>query len=581
MSLFLISLMFLLPFINMYHQLPILSFYSEWIAATLGLAAIAPILNTTSRPVIRIPQISLVFLTLAAILGVQWAIGMLHSAQYALLMLSYLNWAFLLTLLGSHLRRELGWNKLVSALAFSLVIAGIINGGIVVLQIVTRTGGAIPFLPYLPSYGPFAQENHFADFTALAIASLIYLYVKGRFSTAFSTLLLIWFLLMLAVSGSRSSWLYLIATVTLALVMQARSIQQNRNSAATRNLLYMCLATLPAFALIHLFTHYVAPDGLFNLTTDRIVNGINIDTPSARLQIWYDSLRLFWQSPWLGIGAGKMNAESFLLLNIPSAIAYKSIFEHAHNLFLHLLTEMGIGAFLITLTCLVIWIRKFKWHELNLETWWLITLLTILGIHSMLEYPLWYAYFLGVAAVLLGVGDEKIITINAPQISSTLIARLIRGSLVIVLLLGALNLGTMLIAHMKLANSIHQSVNADTNKQIEELDWVYRYTLLSPYAELMYAVSTVVDHNDIDRQIALNQSALDFRPFSKIAYQQVVLLKLKGEDLNAKKLLKRTLMVYPANLKGIVESMPPQYRKAFLQVLTELDPALSNQIAAN
>jgi hypothetical protein len=97
----------------------------------------------------------------------------------------------------------------------------------------------------------------------------------------------------------------------------------------------------------------------------------------------------------------------------------------------------------------------------------------------------------------------------------------------------------------------------------------------------MYAVSTVVDHNDIDRQIALNQSALDFRPFSKIAYQQVVLLKLKGDDVNAKKLLKRTVMVYPANLKGIVESMPPQYRKEFLQVLTEVDPALSNRIVVN
>jgi O-antigen ligase len=152
------------------------------------------------------------------------------------------------------------------------------------------------------------------------------------------------------------------------------------------------------------FTNYVAPDGLFNLTTDRIVNGINIDTPSARLQIWYDSLRLFWQSPWLGIGAGKMNAESFLLLDTPSAMAYKSIFEHAHNLFLHLLTEMGIGAFLITLTCMAIWFRRFKWYDLNLETWWLITLLTILGIHSMLEYPLWYAYFLGVASILLGAG---------------------------------------------------------------------------------------------------------------------------------------------------------------------------------
>jgi O-antigen ligase len=581
MSLTFIGLMFLLPFINMYHQLPITSFYSEWIAGALGLAAMTPLLRSSSYSIRPIPQISLAFLGLAVILVMQWAISMLHSAQHALLILSYLIWGFLLTILGSHLRQTLGWNNLVSTLAFSMVIAGMINGGIVVLQIVMRTGGTIPFLPDLPSYGPFAQENHFADFTALAIASLIYLYAKGRFSTAFFILILMWFLLMLAISGSRSSWLYLIATATLAFFTQSNSIKQYRNSRATRNLLYMSLITLPAFVLIHLFTHYVAPDGLFNLTTDRIVNAVNIDTPSARLQLWYDSFRLFWQSPWLGIGAGKINAESFLLLDTTTAMSSKRIFEHSHNLFLHLLTEMGVGAFLIVLAFVTIWIRKFKWCDLNLETWWLITLLTILGIHSMLEYPLWYSYFLGVAAILLGAGDEKTITINAPKILKESITKLTRGSLAIILLLGSLNLGTMLSAHIKLENAIHQSINADMNKQNKELDWIYRYTLLSPYAELMYAVSMVLDQNNIDHQIALNQSALDFRPFSKIAYQQVVLLKLKGDDFNAKKLLNRTLMIYPSNLKDIVESMSPQYRKEFLQVLAEANPALSNEIAAN
>jgi len=574
MSLLLISLIFLLPFINMYHQLPIPSFYSEWIAGVLGLAAVATMLSTPLQSDIRIPQISLAFIGLAAILGMQWILGMLHSAQYTLLILSYLIWAFLLTLLGSHLRQELGWYKLVNTLAFSLVVAGIISGGIVVLQIVTRTGGAIPFMPYLESYGAISQPNHFADFTALAITSLIYLYTKGRFSTAFFTLMLTWFLLMLAVSGSRSSWLYLIATAILALVMQVKSMQQNRNSASTRNLVYICLATLPAFALIHLFTNYVAPDGLFNLSTDRIVNGINMDTPSARLQIWYDSLRLFWQSPWLGIGAGEINIASFLLLDTPSAMAYKSIFEHAHNLFLHLLTEMGIGAFLIVLVSLAIWMYKFKWRELNPETWWLITLLAILGIHSMLEYPLWYAYFLGIAAILLGAGDEKIIVINTAHVSGKLIARLTRYGLAIVLLLGALNLGSILIAHMKLTDSINQPANVAIDKQKEQLDWIYHHTLLSPYAELMYAVSADMEHGDINRQIALNQSAIDFRPFSKICYQQVALLKLKGEDLNAKNLLKRTLMVYPANLKSIAESMPAPYRAKLLEVLSEVDPAL-------
>lgn len=580
LSLILTGLMFMLPAINMYHRVPVTSFYTEWIAGALGLAALAPLLRTPVFSCIRIPQVSLLFPALAAILGVQWASGMLHSNQYALLVLSYLGWAFMLTLLGNHLRRHLGWEKLVNTLALFLVSAGIVNGGMMVLQIVTRTGGTIAFLPDLSSYGPFGQENHFADFITLATASLIYLYAKGRLSAAFFSLILTWFLLMLAVSGSRSSWLYLSIIASFALVMQLKAITQHRSSAATRSLLYMSLVAIPAFALVHVLAYYVAPEGLFRLTTDRIVNGINIDTPSARMQIWYDSFRLFWQSPWLGIGVGNINSESFLLLDRTTALSANRIFEHAHNLFLHLLTEMGIGAFLVALAGLTMWFRRFQWRELTPETWWLISLVAILGIHSMLEYPLWYAYFLGVAAILLGAGDERTITIDVAAKPGKLMAKSARGGLALVLALGTLNLGTMLAAHIKLEHALYQPLQTDAAKQKQDIDWVYRYTLLSPYAELMYAVSIVMDRREIDSQIALNNTAIDFRPFSKICYQQVALLKLKGDDLNARKLLKRTLMVYPAHVYLMAEAMPEHYRNSLLQTVAEVDPVLYEKITA-
>lgn len=107
-SLFFVGLMFLLPALNMYHRLPINAFYTEWIAATLGLAALVPMLRKAQLSDISLPQISLVFLGLSIILVMQWIIGMLHSTQYALLVLSYLIWGFLLSLLSNHLRRQLG-----------------------------------------------------------------------------------------------------------------------------------------------------------------------------------------------------------------------------------------------------------------------------------------------------------------------------------------------------------------------------------------------------------------------------------------------------------------------------------------
>lgn len=578
-SLIFIGLMFLLPFVSMYHRLPILTFYAEWMAATLGLAAVIPllrstVLRTTQTP-LQIPQISLVFLGLAAILCVQWALDMLHSNQYALLVLSYLTWAFLLVVLGSYLRRELGWKKLVATLAWSLVIAGIINIIIVALQFVTRTGGAIPFLSNWSGYGTLSQANHFADFTALATASLIYLYAKARFSLSFFILILVCFLIMLSFSGSRSAWLYLTALTVFAVVMQVNTIKQDTNSTAIRNIFRVSLLLIPAFILVQLFIYYVVPNEVVNLPTERLVDSADVSTSSARLHIWYDSLRLFLQSPWLGNGAGAMRAETFLLLDKPSGMAFNNVFEHGHNLFLHLLAEMGIGALLIALVGLVTWIHSFKWRELGLETWWLISLLAVLGIHSMLEYPLWFTYFLGISAVLLGAGDENLVTINLPKITSKLSCKFVRLSLAVVLLLGVVNLSTLLIANIKLENWIQKFAHKNINDQTQ-LDWANQHSLLSPYADLLSAMSMTVSPNDIDDKVKLSLSVMRFKPLRKIAYQHVLLLKLKGDYTGAKKQLNLTLIAYPGSTKEILKTIPLKYRPEYLDLLSEVRPRQKN-----
>lgn len=571
-SLIFTSLLFLLPFSNLYHTYPIVTFYAEWIAGLLGLTATFALLHPAILAYLQIPRVSLVFLGLAFIVALQWFVGMLPSAQYALLTISYLLWAFLLSVLGSQLRIKLGWEKLITTFAWFLVIAGVFNAAIVVLQIVVRTGGAISFLPYFTNYGAIPQPNHFADFTALATISLIYLYIKERFSLTFFTLMLIWFLMSFSFSGSRSAWLYLIAIAILAFLVYQNAIKNNTNPLRSAQLLRITLLALPTFGLVQLIIYYIAPDGLVWSTSERLAELASNDTPSARLSIWYDSLRLFLQAPWLGSGVGSMRMETFLLLDIPTEFATNRMFEHAHNLFLHLLAEMGIFAFLLVCIGLVAWVKAFKWRALNIETWWLIGLLSVLGIHSLLEYPLWFAYFLGITAILLGAGDENLITIyskntgngTSPQ-SNTMPLRVL---LTIVLIAGVVNLATLLIANFKLEQALHQPKTLDTRQQ-KALDWVSRYSLLTPYAQLIQAIKMKIDSSDIDKQFSLNEAALVFRPFRKIAYQHVILLELKGDHAGAISLLRRTMVVYPYENRYLEEYFPAQFRQKFLAILSK------------
>jgi O-antigen ligase len=567
-SLIFIGLMFLLPFINMHHEQPITPFYPEWIAAAMGLVATFPLLSMLSwrnmQSGLKIPQVAFIFLGLATILCVQWALGMLHSKQYALSVLSYFIWAFLLVVLGSYLRRELGWEKLVNALAWCLVVAGIINVCIVILQFVTKTGGVIPFLPNLPSYGALSQPNHFANFCALATSSLIYLFARERFSIGFFTLLFVGFIAMMSLSGSRSTWLYLTVMTILLAITYKNNTKHTNSSKATYRAYRAGLFLIPLFVLIQLVIYYLIPNEFVNLPTERLIDGVTASTSSLRLQFWYDSLRIFLQSPWLGVGAGKLITNTFLILDTPTTMSSNRVFEHAHNLFLHLMAEMGIGAVIVVFIGLWIWLKSFKWREISLETCWLLSLLAVLSIHSMLEYPLWFAFFLGIAAVLLGAGDEKLVTIKLSKIRS----QISYFVLIVLLILGTMNLATSFIANRKLESWLNYLVYENINIH-ENLNWVRRYSLLSPYSEYLYAMSTQISNSNIDNFTVVNQSVMNFRPYPSVAYKQALLLKRQGDVANAKKQLNRALIAYPKNFNTALEKMPVSYRQELIDLLAE------------
>jgi len=74
------------------------------------------------------------------------------------------------------------------------------------------------------------------------------------------------------------------------------------------------------------------------------------------------------------------------------------------------------------------WLIQCSRAQRTVYHWWGYALLGVLAIHSLLEYPLWYAYFLGVAALTLGMLDTTTYRLE--------LRRLGRLSLATILLLG-------------------------------------------------------------------------------------------------------------------------------------------------
>ncbi len=571
-SLYLIGLMFCLPFAIPVHHHPIPSFFGEWTAAVLGMVAMLAMINKRFLQEVKIPQIAWVFIGLSSILIMQWLLGMLHSPQYALLVLSYLAWAFILTILGAYLRREIGWEKIAITLSWFLVLGGIANIIFVALQVALNYGVNITFISKYPSYGTLAQPNNTADYIGLSLASLMYLYAKEKIKIKPYALGLVLFITILAFTGSRSTWLYLGALTFLAIVLQIKAIKQQNGTPQIRSLLRTSLLLLPLFVLIQWLLNNTLPDTLIQLPSERMIEGFETKSGSARLQIWYDSWRIAMQSPWLGIGVGQTRWQSFMLLDTPTANAFKHAFEHAHNVFLHLLTEMGVLALLIALVAIVEWVRGFKWHALNLETWWLIALLAIIGMHSQLEYPLWYAFFLGVAAFLLGAGDEKLTSFTLPKIAQPIAYTM----LALVFVAGAANLSTLFIANGKLEKQLTISVHTGVKNYAQyesDLKWVYENSLLTPYAETMFVAAIEPNKAQLDDQIWLSEYSMRFMPLKQNVYNHVLLLKIKGDHAGAVKQLNRALLAHPVKkISKLLETVPKQYWADYLEVLNEVRP---------
>ncbi len=148
------------------------------------------------------------------------------------------------------------------------------------------------------------------------------------------------------------------------------------------------------------------------------------DISSSRFGIWANTLSLIAQHPWAGVGWGEFNL-AWSLTPFPHRPG--AFFDHTHNLPLQLVVELGVplGLGVTALLVAALW-RAWRATQLTaardgaaratlLRSAWMMVLLVAL--HSLLEYPLWYAYFLLPAAFAWGLclgADRRAGTAEAP-----------------------------------------------------------------------------------------------------------------------------------------------------------------------
>ncbi|MDP2143776.1 MAG: Wzy polymerase domain-containing protein [Gallionella sp.] len=566
-SLALVGLMWVFPFLHYVHRYPLTTFYQEWWSALLGVAALTLLVGRAywQRP--EIPRIAQLPVGLAAIALLQLALGKMAYFDQALLYTLYLLFAALLMMLGAWLRDIFGFARLAQVLAICLLIGAEISAAIGVLQHFrwhTPFDSVIVAKVSSDVFGNLAQRNHFADYIALGLISLGLLFQQHGLKGRYAALLALPLLLAMTLSGSRSTWLYL-------LLMSALAAWWGWRDAAQRPLLRYSLSLLAGFGAMHMVVQlpFMAGAGSSVDTMQRMFG--EDASGGIRLYLWRESWLIFGQSPWMGVGFGQFAWHHLQMLPVLQPGNIQGLYNNAHNLVFQLAVETGISGLLLLFVSLGMWLNGLRRAPRDAAHWWGYAALGVLAIHSLLEYPLWYTYFVAVASILLGALDETRYRLQLRSVG--------RLSVAAMLLLGLLTLLQLRTSYVQLEQVLRMRPAASTSsgqasaadsgvfeRMRDGLVAIHGGSLLSPYAELFMSSMIEIGEDRKRDKLELNTRVMRFVPIGHVVYRQSLLLALNDMPQQAQTVLEQALWSYPGEfaatrkrLTELAEKEPGRY----------------------
>ena len=112
----------------------------------------------------------------------------------------------------------------------------------------------------------------------------------------------------------------------------------------------------------------------------------------GRRALWTNVLHLIAQKPWTGWGWGELDYAHYITL-VPEP-RFCVLLDNAHDLPLHLAVELGIPVAALACAAVLWWLwRARPWAEVQPARQLAIGVLALIGLHSLLEFPLWYGPF--------------------------------------------------------------------------------------------------------------------------------------------------------------------------------------------
>ena len=377
-------LLFAASWLNPNHYPPWVVFENEAVAFAGVLVAALSLLVRRQSFTLTLPYITCLLLTLLVVL-VQYGTGMI-SWQFIGLGVLYLAALALSVVIGYGVQQDdqVHAEHFEKTVLTALTLATLISSLVVLVQwlhiedhyslLVARHDGVRP-------YGNLGQPNNQGTLLVVGVLCVEMLLRKQAIGTAIAGTCMLVLLPAVAATGSRTAMLSaLIAAAYLLWVGRGR---HGVFTALWLFALMVCVVLVPKLGIVN------GPDAA-RMSVDL--------SNSPRLQIYSQLLWAISESPWVGYG--------WMQTALAQSTAAAKVFggvetDYAHNILIDIVVWFGIplGTLLtLWLSCALI----SNWRKSQAHYKIAYVLLVPFGVHSLLEFPFAYAFFLFPAGMLLG-----------------------------------------------------------------------------------------------------------------------------------------------------------------------------------
>lgn len=338
----------------------------------------------------KVPVYFMGFIFIAAIPFLQYFLDVIYFFGDALIVSIYILGFLTSLLVGYNLSIHPSWRvTFVRVSAGVLALGGVLSAWIGMRQWLLLSGGIwVADLPL--GARPFAnlgQPNNLATLLCMGCVGILYFYETRCLGRLASSALVIFLLLGVVLSQSRTPW---VGAVVLAFFW----FWKLRAYKSRLSLGFLLLWLSVYFVGVLLFP--LLGGKLQMSVADLVVRVSSFD----RLDIWMQLFYAVLDRPWLGYG---WNQVSVAQVSVSQIYLVPIMTEHSHNFLLDFLVWNGVLLGVGLVGYLSYWLLRLGCNARSAESIFGLLVCGFVLVHGVFEYPLEYAYFLLPVGLLLGM----------------------------------------------------------------------------------------------------------------------------------------------------------------------------------